>query len=54
MVRYVCPTCGESNIVWDAWAQWDEQGQEFCLAETFEEAFCETCEGATSPDRLEE
>jgi len=46
-VKPVCDDCGNEIIV-DAWAGWDFEGQKWELQTTFDEAFCETCDGGTN------
>lgn len=44
-VRKVCGTCGSEDVVLDAWAEWDIESQEWVLGQTFDQAFCNACEG---------
>lgn len=39
--KYTCTMCGGSDILWDAWAEWD--GEEFVLHSVFG-AYCNDCE----------
>ena len=41
----VCNTCGSEDVRLDAWAGWDTDGQRWELAQTFDYAHCENCEG---------
>lgn len=50
-VRMVCSHCGGSDVVRDAWAEWDEEAQEWSLGTIFDHAHCNDCDGKT---RLEE
>ena len=45
-IRKICTDCRSSDIRFDAWAEWDEQKQEYVLFQTFQEAFCENHEGS--------
>ena len=47
-VTYVCSNCGGSNVVRDAWAEWDPVRQEWILQSTFDESYCYDCEGEHS------
>lgn len=46
-IRYTCSTCGSTNIVWDAWASWNEEEQVMELENTFDDCFCNKCEQST-------
>ena len=50
-IQIVCGECGGSDVVRDAWAEWDEERQEWVLANVFDDGFCNTCGGEV---RLEE
>lgn len=50
-VTMVCRTCGSEDVVRDAWADWDVDAQDWVLSQTFDYAFCNSCEGDT---RIEE
>jgi len=41
----VCETCGSEDVRLDAWAAWDTENQRWELAQTFDYAHCENCEG---------
>ncbi len=43
-VKKCCRNCGSTNIKIDAWAEWNEETQEYELSQTFDDAFCEDCE----------
>lgn len=43
-----CRSCRSTDVVRDAWAAWDEDAQEWGLDNTFDAAFCNTCEGETA------
>jgi hypothetical protein len=43
-----CSYCGGTNVLLDAWAEWDVDKQEWTLQNIFHNAFCEDCEGETS------
>jgi hypothetical protein len=43
--KYVCRTCGGSNVKVDAWATWNAETQRFELASMFDAAFCDDCDG---------
>lgn len=46
-VRMVCGNCGSDHVLLDAWAEWDEEAQEWVLGSTFDHAVCESeeCDG---------
>ena len=43
--RKTCSVCGSTDIRIDAWAEWDEEIQEWVLSEVYDAAFCMGCEG---------
>ena len=49
----VCRTCRSEEVVVDAWAEWDRTTQQMILQNTFDNAFCNTCEEVTSLDWIE-
>jgi hypothetical protein len=44
-IAMVCIFCGSQDVRVDAWAEWDVRNQRWKLAETFDAAFCNSCEG---------
>ena len=44
----VCTLCGSGRILRDAWAEWDEERQDWVLGQEFDEYFCENCDGDCS------
>jgi len=46
-LRIKCKTCGSEDVVRDAWASWDVDLQKWILADIFDHAFCNACEGVT-------
>jgi len=46
--RVTCCTCGGENVLIDAWAAWSFEKQEWELQNTFQQAYCEDCDGETS------
>lgn len=46
-IRYFCSNCDSTNIVWDAWASWNEEEQVMELENTFDDCFCNECEQST-------
>jgi hypothetical protein len=46
--KKVCKTCHSENVVVDAWAEWDEDKQEYVLKTVFDYEHCENCEGETT------
>jgi hypothetical protein len=49
-LKPVCAVCGSENVVADAWAEWDVEKQDWELRSTFDDKFCEDCEGECSVD----
>ena len=43
----VCRTCGGSNVMRDAWAEWDDEAQAWGLGPIFDHAHCDDCGGET-------
>lgn len=50
-VEKVCCHCQGTNVVKDAWAEWDKEKQEWVLSQVFDNAYCQDCESDT---RLED
>ena len=46
-LRMICGTCGSEDVVKDAWAEWDEEAQQWVLRETFDAAYCHDCDAST-------
>ena len=42
--KKVCGNCGSDNIVFDAYARWNEDKQEFEVSNVFDWCMCEDCE----------
>lgn len=49
-IKKVCSTCGSTNVLADAWAEWCEIEQKWELQNVFDAAHCEDCDGETSID----
>ena len=43
-LRMVCDTCGSTLVTRDAWAEWDEDQQDWVLGAIYDYAFCHTCQ----------
>ena len=43
-LRMVCEKCGSTHVTRDAWAEWDEDEQDWVLAAVFDYAFCHDCQ----------
>lgn len=52
-VTYMCATCGGKNVKWDAWAEWDEENQCEVLAQSFDQAYCDDCDGECRTEEVE-
>lgn len=46
-LTYVCNMCSGKVVTRDAWAEWDEQEQEWVLGAAYDYAFCHDCEKET-------
>lgn len=54
-VRKVCKHCGSDDVRKDAWAEWDEDKQEWVLADVYDSNdYCVVCEGETTIEDVEE
>jgi rRNA maturation endonuclease Nob1 len=51
--KKVCSQCGGTNVLIDAYAEWDFEAQEWVLQNTFDASVCEDCGGETSIDDIE-
>ncbi len=47
-VQKVCTKCGSTDVRLDAWAVWNTDTQQWELEQTFDQAYCNGCEGDTS------
>jgi hypothetical protein len=52
-IGYACCYCGSSDVLRDAWAEWDANRQEWVLGETAAIEFCRECDGETSLTEVE-
>jgi hypothetical protein len=52
-IKVICSHCKSDNVLRDAWAEWDIDKQEWVLHATYDETFCEDCEGSTSVEEVE-
>jgi len=43
----ICSTCGSTDVRADAWAEWDIETGQWVLSSTYDNKWCETCEGET-------
>lgn len=39
-----CPYCDSTNVKADAFAEWDNEKQEWVLSDTYDNKFCSDCE----------
>jgi len=49
----VCTECGSDEVLCDAWAEWDEEAQEWVLNNTFDHTHCSACDGECSVNWVE-
>lgn len=47
-VRKVCKYCGSTDVLKDAWAEWDEEKQEWVLSDVYDDDFCVVCDDETT------
>ena len=47
-IKKVCKHCGSSDVRKDAWSEWDEDKQEWVLAEVYDNEFCYSCDADTT------
>ena len=45
---FICSTCKGDGVTLDANAEFNEDTQKWELASTFQQAFCQDCDGETS------
>jgi len=43
MQEPICSRCGSTSVLADAYAQWDNEAQDWTLQNTFDDSFCEEC-----------
>ncbi|MNR57174.1 hypothetical protein D3C85_1778990 [compost metagenome] len=43
-VNFVCARCGSSNVIKDAWAEWDIDSQRWTLHSTYDSCYCQDCQ----------
>lgn len=48
MIKIVCKHCGAIDVRRDAWAEWNENLQEWKLAEVYDNSYCMSCDSDTS------
>lgn len=46
-LRMICEECGSSLVTRDAWAEWNEETQDWQLGAIYDFAFCHDCGGET-------
>lgn len=44
----VCDECGSTHVTRDAWAEWDEDTQDWVLGAVYDHAFCHRCQAETN------
>ncbi len=49
-VHPYCPTCGSTDIVADAWAGWNADGQAWEVQAVFDHSDCRTCGKIGTPE----
>lgn len=43
-ITIICKTCGSKEVTRDAWAEWNEESQQWVLAAAYDYAYCHKCE----------
>lgn len=43
-IKPVCTTCDSDNVMADAFASWDVDEQQWELANSFDDMYCEACD----------
>jgi hypothetical protein len=46
-LRMTCEECGSTHVTRDAWAEWDEDEQDWVLGAIYDYAFCHTCQSGS-------
>lgn len=46
----ICSTCNSTDVLCDAWAEWNTEVQDWELRATFDAAHCNNCDGPTKID----
>jgi len=46
-IVYKCKVCNSTDVVKDAWAEWDEKKQRWTLENIFDMEYCKNCDGET-------
>jgi hypothetical protein len=52
-INIVCRTCGSSQVMRDAWAEWVIETQTWELKTVFDQGHCDDCGGEASLDEVE-
>lgn len=57
-VEMFCTRCGSTEVVRDAWAEWNKQRQDWVLKTIFDNSRCDACGAANcieerSPDTID-
>ena len=47
-LNYICKHCGSSDVIFDAYAQWNPESQEFVLYSISDDPWCCECGGETA------
>lgn len=52
--KKVCSHCKSENVLFDAYAEWNEEEQKFELVEVYDKGhYCEDCDGECSIENIE-
>lgn len=51
-ITFVCEICGSKLVTRDAWAEWDEQQQDWVLGAAYDDTFCHACQRETNLEEI--
>lgn len=51
-VTFICENCRSKLVTRDAWAEWDEEAQDWVLGAAYDYAFCHTCQEETNIEEV--
>lgn len=51
-VIYVCKGCGSTDILFNAYAKWDEETQQMVLCSSYSHPYCVTCESGCEVEKV--
>jgi len=51
-ITFMCEVCHSKLVTRDAWAEWDEESQEWVLGAAYDYVFCHSCEAETNLEEI--